>query len=402
MLTRELAITEYKDRRIIPDRLTRVQHAHYATLAEQMLRVYSNGIGMTRQQLKLAVHKLFENELHCPQRRIDAFCKLLEERATFEKDRRGRAVKLRQQVFRLAAEKHPLVSSATQLFESQENEVKRQISVQLNVPWIEIERSLFADVLQFHQLISFGGYEDGAALLARYNVAQCQAVLYDAVNMTIWARDDFKMILRYAKLARLMHWIMRKDDGSYVIRLDGPTSVLNETRRYGVAFAKFLPALLSCRGWSLQAIIQRRKANWKSRFRLSPADGLTSNVSPAELFDSSVEEEFASKWGEEPREGWRLVREGEILHKDQKVFIPDFLFVHESGTRAMMEVVGFWTPEYLQAKRETLSVFSQHRILLAVDSSLDWPEDQSTQNVLRYKTKVKVKDVLGLLGSPAR
>ena len=101
--------------------------------------------------------------------------------------------------------------------------------------------------MQFHRLKEFEGYASADELLARYNVAQCQAVLYDAVSMVVWAKEDFKLILRYAKLARLMHTIQRRSDGTYLISLDGPTSVLREIRRYGISFAKFLPALLGCR-----------------------------------------------------------------------------------------------------------------------------------------------------------
>ena len=87
---------------------------------------------------------------------------------------------------------------------------------------------------------------------------------------------------------------------------------------------------------------------------LSPNDGLKSHLSSPDEFDSGVEEAFAAKWGDEPRRGWRLIREGEVLHKGQKVFVPDFVFSHEDGRRVPMEVVGFWTDEYLREKVGTL------------------------------------------------
>ena len=403
MLTRELAIAEYNNGHILPDRLTRVYHQQYLRLAESMLHVYRNGTGRMRQQLRTSIHGLFENEHDCPTRRIDAFCKLLDERSVYDKDKRGRAAKLRQRVFRTAAGKFPLVSTADRLFDSSQSKVKEEIAEEIGESWDQIERVLFADVIQFHRLKEFRGYDSARALLARYNVAQTQAVLYDAVSMTVWAKEDFKLILRYAKLARLMHWIVRKSDGTYQITFDGPVSVLKQTRRYGVAFAKFLPALLSCSGWKMKAVIEHRRSNWQNQFSLSPADGLTSNVKPAELFDSQLEENFAIKWGDQPRDGWSLVREGEIVFKDQKVFVPDFLFVHQSGRQVMLEIVGFWTPEYLQAKRETLATFSDHPILLAVSASIDWPETENTPHgqgpntLIRYKTALKVSDVLDSL-----
>lgn len=400
MLTRELAIAEFDSGEMRPDRLTRKKHGQYLGLAESMLRIYRHGTGRMRQELRSSVHQIFVNQLDCPTRRIDAFCKLLDERSTYDKDKRGNAAALRQRVFRLAANRHPLVKSPDGLFEADETVVKQEIATEIGKSWLEIEQELFADVIQFHRLKSFAGYNSAQELLARYNVAQTQAVLYDAVSMTIWATEDYKQILRYAKLARLMHAIERKSDGTYVIQFDGPVSVLKQTRRYGVAFAKFLPALLTCSHWKMKAIIKHRRSNWQNQFALTPADGLTSNMAGAELFDSKLEEKFANTWGESPRNGWRLVREGEILFKDQKVFVPDFLFVHQSGQRVLMEVVGFWTPEYLQAKRATLEMFSEHQILLAISNSIQWPDDALHQNealVFRYKTSIKVSDVLDRL-----
>lgn len=397
MLTRELAIAEYKNGHVVPDRLTRVRHRQYLGLAQSMLDVYQNGVGRMRRQLRSSVHRLFENELDCPTRRIEAFCKLLDERSTYDKDKRGRAAKLRQRVFRIAAQQHPLVSTPDRMFESGESNVKEKIAIKIGNTWPEIERAMFADVMQFHRLREFRSYDSAEALLARYNVAQTQAVLYDAVSVTLWAREDFKLILRYAKLARLMHSIARKPDGAYQITLDGPASVLKQSRRYGVAFAKFLPGLLSTSGWKMQALIQHRRSAWQNQFQLSPTDGLTSNVASAEIFDSSLEESFAKKWGTLPRDGWRLYREGVVLYQNQKVFVPDFLFVHEDGRKAVMEIVGFWTPEYLEQKQKTIATFSADRIILAVSDSVAWPSDDHSNLLFRYKTSIKISDVMEML-----
>ena len=407
MLTRELAIAEYKSGQIIPDRLTQPKHSHYVALIDQVLELYRNGIDRTRGDLHSRVQQIFGEELECPVRRIGAFCKLMDEKASYDRDRRGDAAKLRKEVFRLAAASHPLVQRTDRLFESSETEVKKQIAEKLGTTWTDIHRRLFADVIPFHRLREFEGYASAKEFLSRYNVAQCQAVLYDSVSMNVWAGDDFKSVLRYAKLARLMHTIQRQSDGSYRFRFDGPSSVLRESRRYGVAMAKFLPSLLACRDWKMQAVIRHRRSNWTNRFVLTPADGLTSNLANHEDFDSSLEEKFAARWGDGSREGWTMIREGEVLHHDQKVFIPDFVFQHESGQRVLLEIVGFWTPEYLAAKRQTLETFRGHQILLAVAERLDWPgtqiegtginADGETADLIRYKTSIRVQEVLDRL-----
>ena len=233
------------------------------------------------------------------------------------------------------------------------------------------------------------------ALLSRYNVAQFQAALYGAVQMTVWAAADFKVILRAVKLARLMHSISRLADGRYRLILDGPASILRGTRRYGVAMAKFLPSLLACRDWRMHAKVQSRRGNWMLSLKLTSDDRLGGQVAVPPDFDSDVERSFAEKWGAKAREGWTLMREAEILHRDQKVFLPDFVFVHEDGRRVLLEIVGFWTPEYLTAKAATLRAFADQPILLAVAESVQHaiPKDISA-TIVPYKSNVKIGNVL--------
>jgi predicted nuclease of restriction endonuclease-like RecB superfamily len=397
MLRREHAIAVYHAGQVFPDRLTRTEHAHYVPYAERMLRVYRFGVGRTRRELHRAVWAVFGDEPDCPARRIEAFCKLLDDRSTYERDRRGKAARLRLQVFRIAAEKHPLVRRADRLFGNEEQAVKAQIAERLGRPWAEVDGELFADVIEFHRLKSFEGYTSPEALLARYNVAQVQAALYDAESMTVWASDDFKTILRYAKLARLMHNITRRGERDYVIRLTGPASVLRATRRYGAAMARFLPALVACRGWRMHAVIRTRRRGWAMALDLSSEAGLTSHLPPPREFDSAVEESFAAKWGSEKREGWQLIREGEILYDRQKVFVPDFVFHHDDGRTVLMEIVGFWTPEYLQSKLATLREFADHRILLAVASPAREAFPELSDDAIPYKSALRVQDVLDRL-----
>jgi uncharacterized protein len=132
-------------------------------------------------------------------------------RASIRPTRQGKAAKLRLEVFSKAARFHPLVQEPDRLFEHQEDKAKAALAAELAMPWDEIERGLYADVIAHQQLESFPGYPDAAAFLSRYNVAQLQAALYRAETMTVTATRDLKTIVRYAKLARLLHEIVRSE-----------------------------------------------------------------------------------------------------------------------------------------------------------------------------------------------
>ncbi|MCF7956052.1 MAG: DUF790 family protein [Phycisphaerae bacterium] len=395
MLTSEQSIVEYKSGQAFPDRLTQSTHSHYLDYAQRMLSVYGNGINKQRRQLHKQVEKLFIDEAECPIRRIAAFCKLLDDKSTYQTDPDGNASKLRLKVFSKAAKYHPLVNEKDQLFEHDENDTKQEIAKELDLTWDEIEQNLYSDVMEFQQLNEFEGYDSATAFLSRYNVAQLQASLYKAETLKIWASDDFKTILRYAKLARLLHEIKRTGPSKYEITLSGPVSVLHETLRYGVNFARFLPALLACKNWKMSATV---KTPWKTttKLNLSDKDGFSSHLPEPDEFDSSVEEAFAKKFGLE-RDDWQLIREGEILHENQTTFVPDFVFRHKDGREVLMEIIGFWTPEYLAHRRETLKKFQHHNILLAIPESSLKVNIDSVNNIVPYKKALLIKTVLEAL-----
>jgi predicted nuclease of restriction endonuclease-like RecB superfamily len=395
MLTSDQSIVEFKAGRAIADRLTQSTHRHYVNYAESMLAVYRNGKGRQRRQLHREIESLFADEPDCPVRRIQAFRKLLDDRSVFRTDPGGKAAKLRLDVFSRVACFHPLVEKPDQLFEHDETKIKAQIADELGLPWSEIEQGLYADVMAFQQLEQFEGYPNASALLSRYNVAQLQACLYRTESMTVIATDDLKTILRYAKLAKLLHGIVRLGPSKYRITFSGPASILRQTRRYGVNFAKFLPALLACKGWQMTALL---KTPWNApaKLNLSDSDGFTSHLPSPDEFDSSLEKSFADKFGPE-RDGWQLIREGEILHNHQKTFVPDFTFRHEDGTQVLLEIVGFWTPEYLMHRRRSLQLFRHHRILIAVPEKSLREGARIGENVLVYKTALKLTSLMEAL-----
>ena len=395
MLTSEHSIVEYRAGRALPDRLTQKAHRHYVEHAERMLSVYRNGIGLPRRRLHRHIEAIFADEPDCPVRRIQAFCKLLDDVAVFQTDPSGQAARLRLELFSRAARFHPLVQQPDRLFEHQEQRIKTMLAEDLGMSWDEIAQVLYADVMAYQSLEEFAGHPDAAAFLSRYNVAQLQACLYKAERMTVVATGDLKTIVRYAKLARLLHDIVRLGPSRYRIVFSGPASVLRETRRYGVNFARFLPALLACKGWTMTATI---RTPWKTRaeLRVRDTDRFTSHLPSPDEFDSALEESFAAKFGPE-RGGWHLVREGNILHEHQRTFVPDFTFRHEDGTEVLLEIVGFWTPEYLNQRRETLGRFRRHRILIAVPESSLREGAAIAENVLVYKTALKLAPVLAAL-----
>jgi predicted nuclease of restriction endonuclease-like RecB superfamily len=391
MLTADQSIVRYDKGQAIPDRLTRVSHRHYLDYANRMIAVYQASMGKTRRQLYKAVEAVLSQEPDCERRRIAAFCKLLDDAGVFDQDHRGAAAALRLRVFSIAAKCHPLVTEADQLYERSERETKAAIAAEIGRPWDEMEAGLYVDVMSDQPLKSFEGFASAQAFLSRYNLSQLQACLYKARSMVVKASTDFAMIVRYAKLARLLVEARRISESEYRIDLSGPASVLRETRRYGINFARFVSALVACRGWSMRATLI---APWGSdvQLRITCDDGYRSHIASPADFDSEVEEALAKKWGESC-EGWRLLRDAGILQEGQATFVPDFLARHEDGREVLLEIVGFWTPEYLAAKRKTIAMFKDRRIVLAIPQRTA-KDGAAAPGIVVYKTRIKPAEVV--------
>lgn len=363
MLRSEHVIVHYDfgNGRLIPDRLRRGRDDAYIEAADECIRVYRESIGRERQGLHREVEEVLARQMGCPPKRIGAFCKLLDDLGEFT-EARGVASKLRRKVFGFAAGLHPIVSQREGIFENTLEEARRSVCEQLGMSWEEIEAGLYADVVELQTLRTFNQDIDSIELLSAYNVRQTQGALYRASRVVVDATEDYKTILRHAKLAGLMHEILRLrrgQDRGYRFVFDGPASNLRETSRYGIRYASFIPKLLACRGWTLRADILG-PGKRKFRMDLSPRDRLRSTLDPPDEFDSELEREVWDAWLANPVAGWEFERESELLHVGQMLLTPDFVLRElASGQTVYVEVVGFWTKEYLEEKERRLATFRE-------------------------------------------
>ena len=92
---------------------------------------------------------------------------------------------------------------------------------------------------------------------------------------------------------------------------------------------------------------------------------------------------------------WKLLREPEPIPVGTAVMIPDFGF--ELGRRRIfLEIVGFWTSEYLARKISKLSMVRGVDLVVAVDSQLGISH-KIPGNVITFEGEVPLKPILAYL-----
>jgi len=82
--------------------------------------------------------------------------------------------------------------------------------------------------------------------------------------------------------------------------------------------------------------------------------------------------------------------------------VRDFVFRHADGRSALLEIIGYWTPEYLEAKKKTLALFAGEPIVLAVAETVGQEPASWPPGTIRFKTVLRIKDVLARLSEEMR
>jgi predicted nuclease of restriction endonuclease-like RecB superfamily len=122
-------------------------------------------------------------------------------------------------------------------------------------------------------------------------------------------------------------------------------------------------------------------------------------------FDSKVEERFARDFGRR-LPGWTVVREPEPIQTGRHLVFPDFALHprHEPGARWFVEIVGFWTAEYLAAKLERLRAARIPNLVLCIDEERNvGPSDlPSAVRVVRYRRRVDPRAVISAIRGELR
>jgi hypothetical protein len=229
-----------------------------------------------------------------------------------------------------------------------------------------------------------------------------QTILFKAVALEFTAGGNYQRIFRQLKYLGLMYSV-EQTEGRYHVLVDGPVSLFKLTERYGTSLAKLLPSIVDADDWSLRASIVSGDRHTPKLLELridsDTMAGLIATSGPQDVkesFDSAVEASFARSFSG-LRLGWKLKREPELLIAGKYVFIPDFGF-EKNGMKAFLEVVGFWTDEYLRKKVEKLQKLDVENLLIAVDRSLNCAKFENVKGqVIFYDKKVPLKPIVDYL-----
>ena len=401
MLPTELLMFRIKGGVIEPRRL-KTSTANLK-LAETVIQIFESHVGKRRFELNEAMQILETGRSDF--KILRGLAHLLAQRCEFEAGGVLTPPQTRDHLFALAQGHPPSRRRTKELLE----QAARTLSGDRPLSAEEVLAALYADLPDQQTLITFDPLTP-EELVQRFDLAQAQGVLYRAYSLIITARRNeparYKQLLKYTKLFGLMVTVEGDPNFGFTLTMDGPTSLFSSTTRYGLAMAKFLPALLHVTKWDLTAAIKpRRDLAWVDpndeewQYGVTSEDGYVSHYKAPEEHDSALESGFTERFLklETP---WKLEREVDLVPVPGGVILPDFRLV-DGDRSVLVEIVGYWRPEYLRKKFDLLRKSGRTDVIVCVSERLNLekagvdPSDFGDR-VVWFKGVLNPKDVLSV------
>ncbi len=228
-------------------------------------------------------------------------------------------------------------------------------------------------------------------LVGMYNLSLLQTMLFKAFKMKVYMSSRWKEVIRLSKSLGLMYYAYVEPQS---VEFIGPMTLLKLTERYGRNLALLVPEVVKSRDWKIEAelVLGKKRRIFNLKIDSSPLIYAKGDEEIRPSFDSTVEEYFYKDFKAVAKD-WEVVREpGFLVVNDGsgRVMIPDFL-VKKGEFSVYIEVVGFWTKEYLEEKVYKLKNVKE-KVLVLIDEDLS-TDKVDLDNVIKFRKKIDVTKV---------
>ncbi|MBI3294836.1 MAG: DUF790 family protein [Deltaproteobacteria bacterium] len=274
----------------------------------------------------------------------------------------------------------------------------RRVAESFGLTPAEIEMCLFADLPDERSLREPAEAVSSSELMLRSNHLMIQGFLTRSHELRFTILGSAHRVIRQAKLRGLICEVVRgtrQDDVSVVV--SGPLSLFQKTLMYGRKLSELLPFLAWSHGFSATASCLVRGGHQKISF-LS-GDPIFPNVPPKE-FDSRVEEMFSKRFLKVAPQ-WDLIHCPAPVEAEGTLIFPDFLIQNreDPDNKWWLEIVGFWTPEYLEKKLRRLRAAKLERLILCLSENLNCGNDTLPRGcrVVWFKRAIEPMNVLYII-----
>jgi len=276
--------------------------------------------------------------------------------------------------------------------------VLAQVASELAITAADLDDALFADLPGERRLVAPEQPLSASELGVRANLRMVQSLLMRSANVRLRLEGNARPVIRHAKWCGLICTVVA-DEASQSVRIDisGPLSLFNRTLVYGRALAQLVPRLTWCNRFFLDADVALEGG--PRQLILGSGAPIFPGEEPRR-FDSKLEERFARDFCRTSSD-WDLIREPEPISIGRGLIFPDFALTRRRPPfeRWFLEIVGFWTADYLERKLASYRLAGLERLILCIDSQRQCSHEDlpARARIIRFKKKIDPENVLKII-----
>lgn len=277
-------------------------------------------------------------------------------------------------------------------------EVLNRVGERLGITPDALAAALFADLPGERIVQSPRTVPTATDAIRQINLTMAQAMLFRATSVRVRVEGQTRALVRIAKLRGLICTVsLPSAQSASCLELSGPFALFRRTLLYGRALATIVPPLVACARFSLDAtcVVKGQAVD----FILTSGDPV-SGPEQARPFDSKLEERFAREFRKATAD-WDIIREPEPVRAGSGLIFPDFLLRHrqEPNRKFLVEIVGFWTREYLEKKLFAVRRANLDNLVICVDADRGCSEGDLPlgARIIRFKKRIDPRAVLALI-----
>jgi hypothetical protein len=327
-------------------------------------------------------------------------------------------------LFRAAAER-PATRQPAREWPATRDGVLFHVASALGVSAAELESALFADLPHEQRVAALPADLSASQLGVIGNQALLASCLRRAARVRIRAWGSARALVRHARQLGLICLVSRPPqppDGAELsailcstragleaeeraqldgVQLDisGPFALFRRTQVYGRALASLVPRATACSYFEMEADCAWGPGRHLAKLRIRSGDPIVGGRAPPAR-ERRLEARFVRDLRRAAPE-WEVLPDPSPVEVEGTLIFPDVELVHrgDPSRRWLLEIVGFWTSEYLRQKLARVQRAKLDRLILCIDEQRCCTDEAlpNDARVVRYRKRILPAAVLQVI-----
>ena len=265
----------------------------------------------------------------------------------------------------------------------------------------QIEIAMWADLPAERIVVMPKARPTAMAVAAAANLSMIQRALTRCHSVRLQLTGNSRAIARLVALRGLIMTAHMRES-AIELSISGPLALFHRTTVYGRAMGGIVPQLAGCERFVLEAECEVQNQPTLLRI-VQPV--LLPTSEPPRRYDSALEARFARDFAKHAPD-WRLLREPTPVDVAGRLAFPDFLLEHraDDARRWWVEIVGFWTADYLRQKLATYRAARLSHVILCIDANraVDTHDLPAHARIVRFSKSIPVDSILQIVNDHDR